>query len=176
MKLRNVAEAGAFAHLMGLGRRRSNAAENDGGEAGKPDEETEAAGDEAEADGEAEAPPVEPGDDDEGDEKEMAGDSAAARARARERGRCAAIFADPAAGRNPALAAHLAFETSLSRKAARAALAQGGGGGLGQRLAAAINPNLGPQGKADDAKPKTAAKLDYKGIFGRMNTPMKKDR
>jgi hypothetical protein len=50
-------------------------------------------------------------DDDEGDPKASA-------IRLRERARCAAIFAHPAAAKRPDMAAHLAFGTSLSRRAA----------------------------------------------------------
>lgn len=55
---------------------------------------------------------------DDDDEEEMRGTSAAAKARRRERARCAAIFASKAAGKNPALAANLAFNTSMTRKEA----------------------------------------------------------
>lgn len=54
----------------------------------------------------------------EDDEDEMRGKSAAASARRRERARCAAIFSSKAAGKNPALAANLAFNTSMTRKEA----------------------------------------------------------
>jgi hypothetical protein len=60
-------------------------------------------------------------DDDDSDE-EMHGNSAAAQARSRERARCAAIFASPAAARHPVTAAHFAFQTTMSRAAAVAAL------------------------------------------------------
>jgi hypothetical protein len=48
-------------------------------------------------------------------DEEMRGDSAAANARRRERARCAAIMNCQAAARNPALAANLAFKSSLGR-------------------------------------------------------------
>lgn len=63
---------------------------------------------------------------DEDDESEMRGDSEAAQARRRENARCAAIFASPAAAKNPALAASLAFDTRMTRKEAIAVLANGG--------------------------------------------------
>ena len=47
----------------------------------------------------------------------------ASAARQRERERCAAIFASPAAGLNAAAAAHLAFETTMPRAQAIAVLA-----------------------------------------------------
>lgn len=56
------------------------------------------------------------------DDEEMRGNSAAAAARRRERARCAAIFASPAAARNPVLAANLAFATAMPRKEALALL------------------------------------------------------
>lgn len=60
--------------------------------------------------------------DDDDDEDEMRGKSAVANARRRERARCAAIFGSKAAGRNPVLAANLAFNTSMTRKEAIAVL------------------------------------------------------
>lgn len=60
-------------------------------------------------------------DEDDKDE-EMRGKSAAADARRREQARCAAIFACPAAGKNPVLAAKLAFETRQPRSEAIALL------------------------------------------------------
>jgi hypothetical protein len=53
-------------------------------------------------------------DDDEMDD----GDAKASAARGRERARCAAIFAEPAAAKRPDIAAHLAFGTNLPRTAA----------------------------------------------------------
>ncbi|MBV0888130.1 hypothetical protein KTQ54_06200 [Komagataeibacter oboediens] len=63
----------------------------------------------------------EAGDDDAGDDDadaEDEGDEEKASARARERGRCAAIFSDPAAALNPVAAAELAFNTNMPRSAA----------------------------------------------------------
>lgn len=68
-------------------------------------------------------------DDEEGDDESDDADmrKAAARGnRLRERARCAAIFADKAAGKNPALAATLAFCTDLPRSQAIAVLRAGG--------------------------------------------------
>jgi len=59
--------------------------------------------------------------DDDKDE-EMRGSSAAAAARRREQARCATIFASPAAGKNPVLAAKLAFTTRMPRDEALAIL------------------------------------------------------
>jgi len=61
------------------------------------------------------------GDDDAGDDDadaEDEDDEEKASARARERGRCAAIFSDPAAALNPVAAAELAFNTNMPRSAA----------------------------------------------------------
>jgi hypothetical protein len=61
-------------------------------------------------------------DDDDDKDEEMRGNSAAAQARRREQARCAAIFASPAAGRNPVLAANLAFKSRMPRGEALAML------------------------------------------------------
>lgn len=60
--------------------------------------------------------------DDGDDDEEMRGKSAVAKARRREQARCAAIFASPAAARNPVLAANLAFKTRMTRTEALATL------------------------------------------------------
>lgn len=59
--------------------------------------------------------------DDDSDE-EMRGNGSAAAARRRERARCATIFGSRAAGKNPVLAANLAFNTAMTRKEALAVL------------------------------------------------------
>lgn len=80
-------------------------------------------------------------DEDDDDEEEMRGNSAAARARRRERARCAAIFASKGAGRNPVLAAKLAFNSAMPRSEAIDVLngAPAPEGSRGRRQ----NPNLG---------------------------------
>lgn len=82
--------------------------------------------------------------DDDDDEEEMRGKSASAKARRRERARCAAIFACKAAGRNPELAAALAFESTMTRQEAIAVLnktrAPAGSGPVRR------NPSLGAGG------------------------------
>ncbi|KAF1041307.1 MAG: hypothetical protein GAK35_03397 [Herbaspirillum frisingense] len=98
------------------------------------------------------------------DEDEMRGKSAAASARRRERARCAAIFSSKAAGRNPALAASLAFNTTLTRKEALAVLestpasmnvAEFAGG------RAARNPGIGAGGAPSSTeKQRTEARWD----------------
>lgn len=61
-------------------------------------------------------------DDEDDDEEEMRGNSASAEARRRERARCASIMGSQHAGRNPVLAANLAFTSTMSRKEAIAIL------------------------------------------------------
>lgn len=83
-------------------------------------------------------------DEDDDDEEEMRGNSASARARRRERARCAAIFASKGAGRNPVLAAKLAFTTRMTRSEAISVLegAPAPEGSRGQRQ----NPRLAIDG------------------------------
>jgi hypothetical protein len=94
------------------------------------------------------------GDDDEdgGDDSDgadMRSKGAARSARLRERARCDAIFSDAAAGKNPALAAQLAFRTDLPRGQAVAVLRAGGLAvserrpSLDDRMAAVKVPALG---------------------------------
>ena len=85
-------------------------------------------------------------DDSDGDEMSAAASPAIRAARRRERARCAAIFADAAAGNNPALAAQIAFGTDLPRAQAIGLLKVGGSrpGGLHARMQAAAIPNPGP--------------------------------
>lgn len=79
-------------------------------------------------------------DDDDDKDEEMRGSSAAAAARRREQARCAAIFASPAAGKNPVLAAKLAFETRQPRSEAIALLE-------GSPAPAAATPPLDPRAR-----------------------------
>lgn len=85
------------------------------------------------------------------DEEEMRGNSPVAQARNRERARCAAIFASEAAGRNPVLAAQLAFTTRMTRSEALGVLeaapaAAMPGARTAERVARADNPILTPGG------------------------------
>jgi hypothetical protein len=66
-------------------------------------------------------------DDDDDDKQEMSGRSAVAAARRRERARCAAILSSPHAAHNPALAASLACDTTMTRKEAIAVLSSQAG-------------------------------------------------
>ena len=85
-------------------------------------------------------------------------------ARAHERGRCKAIFASPHAAANFQLAAHFAFNTSMTRSQAIAALkaavgsSGGGASSLGARMAAHPVPPVG-SGNMDGRGPKPADRL-----------------
>jgi hypothetical protein len=109
---------------------------------------------------------TDPGDSDGDEEGDEASDSedfkkkAVRSARMRERARCAAIFADASAGKNPALAATLAFSTDLPRGQAVKVLRAGGmavttpRGTLDGRMAAVKLP---PVGVGDPSAPVEAA-------------------
>ena len=132
----------------------------------------------------AKSDPDEDGDDDsdeEGDD-DSDGEETSARAgtranrtrkaRLRERSRCAAIFADPAAGRNASLAAQLAFQTDLPRSKAVGVLQQGGGsGGLAARMAGAGVPPVPPDGarppSQDDPKALADQVVNARNATGR---------
>jgi hypothetical protein len=85
---------------------------------------------------------------------EMMGNTLQARARARERKRCAAIFADAAADANLGLAATLAFQTTLPRDQAIKVLRAGGVApgskkpDLSERKAGVNAPNVTPAAHA----------------------------
>lgn len=80
------------------------------------------------------------------DEEEMRGRSTAARARRRERARCAAIFACTHAAGNVALAANLAFKTTLTRKEAIAVLRDTPASASASSGRSDRNPRIGPAG------------------------------
>ena len=175
-----MASTSSFAHLLGLGsanagkskaetedervkreeqeREDAKKAGKDGGKAkaegddNKPDDQGE---DESDEDYKERKRKEQEEDDekaaDEEDEKDEK-DAKSKASRMRERARCAAIFASPAAGLRPDLAAHFAFNTNLSRKDAVSTLAvsaQGGAAptasraGLGDRMSRQANPDLG---------------------------------
>jgi hypothetical protein len=87
-------------------------------------------------------------DPDAADEAEMDGTSRASQARRRERERCVAIFSDPAALCNPDFAGHLAFNTTLSRSNAIAAMRISAGVQGGQSVSPAA-----PRSSVRDYKP-----------------------
>jgi hypothetical protein len=92
----------------------------------------------------------------EGDKKDMAlpEGSRTRAARIRERNRCAALFLDPVAARNPAMAAQLAFGTDLPRDQAVTTLQKSGtAGGLSARMAGA------PAAAIPTAEPGAAAPM-----------------
>jgi hypothetical protein len=100
-------------------------------------------------------------DDDEDKDEEMRGKSSAAAARRRERARCAAIFSAKAAGMNPALAASLAFNTTMTRKEAIGVLEStpsAAGNGLPDR--AARNPSLGTSASRQTSQQAVASGWD----------------
>ena len=105
-------------------------------------------------------PPADPGTppssgDDDDPDTEMRGNSPLAQARRRERTRCAAIFANKAAATNFDLAAHLAFNTRLTRVEAIGALARGGsaaGGLLGKAMGAFSGQRPGAPPPAEKSK------------------------
>lgn len=79
--------------------------------------------------------------------------------RLRERARCAAIFADASAGKNPALAATLAFQTDMPRGQAVKVLRAGGVAAptsrrvsLDDRMANVRTPNVGASDPAGPAR------------------------
>lgn len=96
----------------------------------------------------------------EDDDEEMRGNSACAKARRRERARCAAIFASPAAANNPVLAANLAFQTSMSRKEALAVLESTPGARGTNPTRSAGNPNIGGQAPAPSKQQAIASRWD----------------
>lgn len=146
------APAVSYAHLMFPGARAEDP------QAPPPDPEAEGEPEDVEAEDDQpapeaedpETPPDPEAEDGQDPPEEMTGKSGAAQARARERARCAAIFGCKAAGANPALAAHLAFNTALPRGAAIAALKAGAvgvptarTGGLAARMGAQPRAALG---------------------------------
>ena len=91
--------------------------------------------------------------DDKSDDEESSGKRGKKRAsaRRRERARCASIFASEHAAANVEMAAHLAFQTSLTRSQAIALLAKAppGSGGLAAAMQRIPNPRVGPGANAE---------------------------
>lgn len=147
-----------FAHLL-AGRAAKRAEEDTDDEKEKREnekakkaeaEKEEDAKSEAEEERKKDARKAEEDGDEEDEEDEEDADAKAIRGR--ERARCAAIFASPAAAVRPDMAAYFAFGTNLTRKAAVNALAAVAAGsepvrpsrpGLGQRMSVAPQPNPG---------------------------------
>jgi len=182
MNLKKMTAALGFAHLLGLPAAAAARAEDDDkkkdpdADDGDDDESAARAEDDDSDDDKDEkkgksAKAVKDEGDDDGDDEKKGGKKAAKAdddddsdddgkenaARKSERARCAAIFASPAAGTRPDMAAHLAFNTSMSSKAAVEMLgvvAAGGAPaarGLAGRMASVSIPNVGagaPAGKA----------------------------
>jgi hypothetical protein len=173
MKLAKITSALGFAHLLGLPAAAAARVDDDKEDKKDPDADDGDDGDDAKADDsdkddkkdakaddgqepddekdESKAKSkagAEDGDDEDDSDKEKA-------ARQSERARCAAIFASPAAATRPDMAAHLAFNTGMSSKAAvemLGAIAAGGAAprGLASRMASTSIPNVGasaPAGK-----------------------------
>jgi hypothetical protein len=106
--------------------------------------------------------------DDDDDDSEMRGNSAAAAARRRERARCASIFASKFAAKNPALAANLAFNTSMTRKEALVVLENTPSASSGYPDRQARNPNLGAGG-ASQPNLKQATTSSWDRAFAKAN-------
>lgn len=190
-----MAGAASFAHLLGRGAPKPAAAaaedddtkdekdakakrleDDDDGDADAEDEKDDpkAESDDPDDDGDDDKKDdakAESDDDEKGDDKSDDDDmrkKGARSARLRERARCASIFSDAAAGKNPALAATLAFKTNMPRGQAIEVLRAGGlaipavaaaprRATLDQRMAAVKTPVVGPDGagasaSADGAK------------------------
>lgn len=101
------------------------------------------------------------------DKDEMTGKSASARARARERSRCKAIFAHPVAAQNVALAASLAFDTTMTRQEAIAVMKgqQGRGGDDRSARRRAGNADLGPSAESSRPSGQKAAQASWDRAF-----------
>jgi hypothetical protein len=175
MKLAKITSALGFAHLLGLPAAAAARVDDDKDDKKDPgaddgDDGDDAKADESDKDDKKDAKTgaddgqepddekneskakskaaAEDGDDEDDSDKEKA-------ARQTERARCAAIFASPAAATRPDMAAHLAFNTGMSSKAAvemLGAIAAGGAAprGLASRMASTSIPNVGasaPAGK-----------------------------
>lgn len=196
MKLNKITAALGFAHLLGMpaaaaarvedddkkdDKSAAKADDDDGDDASRAeddsgDDKEEKKGKSAKAakadgedkdDGDDDKKAAKADDDDDGDD-DGDGDGKEKAARKSERARCAAIFAAPAAGTRPDMAAHLAFNTSMSAKAAIDMLGVAAAGsapparGLASRMANVAIPNVGagaPAGKASTGAAGVAAMI-----------------
>lgn len=104
-------------------------------------------------------------DEDKDDDKEKAG-------AVKERARCAAIFASPAAARNVALAAELAFQTDLSAERAIAILGKSPAA-ASHPDRAARNPRIGAGG-APEITGKQAVDSSWDRAFAKVTPPKRK--
>lgn len=103
-------------------------------------------------------------DDEDDSDEEMRGNSASAKARRRERARCAAIFGSAAAGVRPDIAASLAFTTNMSRREAMSVLQTAAAGGaparqagLAERMSTANHENV--KGDGGSSNPSGRSKV-----------------
>jgi outer membrane biosynthesis protein TonB len=174
-----VANALSFAHLGGIGRGKASKAAAEDDEEKKDakaeaedddekkddksaegeDDDASAEGDDPEKKDDDEKPSSKAeSDDDEDKDEEMRGKSAVAQARRREQGRCAAIFASPAAARNPVLAANLAFMGRMPRREAIAMLEGTPAPAAASHVSrSARNPQVGAGGEVKTTPQQAAA-------------------
>jgi hypothetical protein len=147
----------------------------------KKDPETSAEDDDPDANAEGDDPEHNDGDeDDDGDKKgkkakadDYGDDDEKMKAGAKkERARCAAIFASPAAARNVALAAELAFNTDLSATQATAILAKTPAA-AGNSTRAAGNPRVGV-GASTEVTGKHAIDSGWDRAFAKVNPQKRK--
>jgi hypothetical protein len=118
------------------------------------------------------------GDGEDGDEdkdEEMRGNTAAASARRREQARCAAIFASPAAAKNPVLAANLAFKTRTPRHEAVAILegTPAAANAPDRNRRADRNPNIAG-GENNDRSSQQSKQSRWDAAFAKVNPQRRK--
>jgi hypothetical protein len=134
--------------------KKAKKADDDGGYQYADDDDPQADDGDADADDDGDADDQgdnedddEDGGDRDDDEAEMRGNSPVAKARRRERARCAAIFSSRHAAKNVAFAAHLAFNTTMTRRQALASLKDAPAPAAADPLARTRrNPSLGAAG------------------------------
>ena len=161
MSKKTLASVARFAHLLGITPRSEEPKEDDPKQqrpdesdedyAKRMEEEDAAAAAAAETDDD-ESAETDSDDSDEDDKKDKEDEKEKA-ARKAERARCAAIFACPAAASRIDMAAHLAFETSMSASSAVKMLGVIASGqpkvvGLASRMASVVVPVVGSDSAA----------------------------